>query len=457
MKKIMLLIFLLVSIPLYADVLDEYVNKGIKANLGLKEKVLALKISQAELDEAGGKLWPTVDFESNYFKAIGGGNLNVNLSGFVEDFYESNKDKIENPFDEIEIKKRAELDMPYGIEQQMMAKLCIKQPLFYPQVLHNKSYYSQLAKCSANEKNAWLNNLIFEIKSTYYNYLKATVALNLCKDNLDAIKEKKRLYKVLLENEKITPEKIIQVEIEAQEMIVKIDQIALQQKKARFYFNFLLNQDMDTPIICLKKLLLISPDEINISKLKNDVKIYRYDLHKIENAIGAAKAKEKMAACEFLPKVAAVANLEIQKYGFQNISRDDAYAAAGIAVQFNLFNGFQDKAKIKQANLTVKQLENQYQQLHQSINLKLENALGELETLDLKIKLAAIKVSSAKGNIERIKKEMDNGQANKIAYLKAKTALKEAFVRENTAKLDYCLKLAEIDFLAGTKKEEKNA
>jgi outer membrane protein TolC len=60
-----------------AEVVDDYVRRGLAANLGLQAATLEVERSQAALDAARGRFFPEVALDARYTRAEGGRQVDL--------------------------------------------------------------------------------------------------------------------------------------------------------------------------------------------------------------------------------------------------------------------------------------------------------------------------------------------------------------------------------------------
>ena len=118
---------------------------------------------------------------------------------------------------------------------------------------------------------------------------------------------------------------------------------------------------------------------------------------------------------------------------------------ASLVLQWNLFNGFQDKSKRTQALLDKSRLETQLLELEKKIMLQVQEACDNLIVAHKSIISADDRLNSTKKSFKIIGKKYEQGMAPQIEYLNARTAFTNAEINQIIVKYDYCIKWAEFE------------
>ena len=84
MKKI-IIVFFVIIMNIYAqdEILENYIRVGIENNLALKQKTFSLEQSVADLDEARGMFFPSIDITARYSRAGGGRDIIFPVGDFM--------------------------------------------------------------------------------------------------------------------------------------------------------------------------------------------------------------------------------------------------------------------------------------------------------------------------------------------------------------------------------------
>ncbi|MDP6038644.1 MAG: TolC family protein, partial [Candidatus Latescibacteria bacterium] len=171
---------------------------------------------------------------------------------------------------------------------------------------------------------------------------------------------------------------------------------------------------------------------------------HRDEFHQLQNAIRAAQQAVKLAQSDYLPTVNFVYD-----YGFEGESYkfngDHDYWMASVLLSWNLFDGFQKRARTQQRKLEQRKLETQRDELTQQIDLQVRRAYHNLIVAQQTIEATAKRVESAQQSFHIIKRKYEEGLALQIEYLDARNAQTRAEIQHLIATFDIHIHLATLE------------
>jgi outer membrane protein len=170
----------------------------------------------------------------------------------------------------------------------------------------------------------------------------------------------------------------------------------------------------------------------------------RGELDQINKAISATGNNAAIVRSKFFPGVNAVLD-----YGFQgvdyNFSKDNDFWMASVVLQWNLFKGFQDKAKLEQVYLEKKKLSAKEEEIKNQIELEVERIYDNLNVARKTIDVARQQVESAKASFKIIRKKYEEGVSAQVEYLDAQTTLTNSAINEVISEYDYYITYADFE------------
>ena len=237
----------------------------------------------------------------------------------------------------------------------------------------------------------------------------------------------------------------------SQAELSKLEQQRLEAEKnvtlSRSYFNFLLNRPLDADIdiqedfpLCSRLFRTASQwNPVPCSSVRNS--------GSCSHAIAAAANHVKLNQSTLLPGITAVVD-----YGFQGekyrFSKQDDYWMASLVLNWNLFNGFQDDARKKQAQLEKRILEKQSQETEIRIRLQLQDAMRSLQVARQVLAAADETQRSAKASFEIIAKKYEQHMVPQIEYIQARNEFTAARTAHLIAGFDLHIKEAQLESAA---------
>jgi outer membrane protein TolC len=118
---------------------------------------------------------------------------------------------------------------------------------------------------------------------------------------------------------------------------------------------------------------------------------------------------------------------------------------ASLVLQWNLFRGFQDKAKLEQVHLEKKKLSAQEEEIRNQIELEVERIFDNLTVARKTIDVSRQQVESAKASFKLVRKKFEEGVAAQVEYLDAQTTLTNAAINEVISEYDYYITYANFE------------
>jgi outer membrane protein len=427
----------MINVSGQTSVLDSYVKEGIENNLALKQQNLDYKQSLYAIDEARSYFFPQVSINARATFASGGRTIDFPIGDLLNPVYSTLNTLTEsNNFPQVE---NEEIQFMRPFEHE--TKISLVQPVFNPTIYYNTRIKKELANSKSINKTIYQRNLIAEIKTAYFNYLKANKAVELIDETRKLVLENIRVNESLFENDKVTIDNIYRSKAE----LSKLDQqMAVAEKNvdiSRKYFNFLLNKDLNEDIL-IDETLGENLPTIQGKSSASDLASGRSELKMVDSYTSANKLSQKMYGADYLPTVLLAAD-----YGFQGeeyrFTDDDDFATLSLVLKWDLLAGKRRKAKIQQSQIQGESLKTRQQELKNQLELQINAAFMDLMASEKAIEAAKEQRKSAEQTFHLINKKYKEGQASLLQYLDAQTMLTNAKENYWIEVYDFYIKLAE--------------
>ncbi len=426
-------------------VLDAYIKEALQNNLALKQKRFDFRKSMQALREARGMFFPSIGIEARYSRAGGGRTIDFPLGDLMNPVYRTLNDILiglgqpPRPFPILENQT-----IPFLREREHDTKIRAVQPIFQPVIYYNYRMKNNLQQINANEIAVYTRQLIQDVKKAYFNILKTEYLVRLLVQTSEVVEENLRISQKLYENDKATREVVYRAQAEKSKIEQNILEAKNQRQIAKFYFNFLLNRQLDSPVTLIEDLNLsgfLIPD---VRQAWQKALKQREELKQMEEAIKAADNSGKIAKASFLPALNLVADFGYQGEEYRFGKEDDYWMVSGI-LQWNLFKGFQDDARRQQAYIEKNKLETQMRQLKLQIRLQVQEALNRVITAKKSITVAEERVTSAQESFKIVEKKYREGMAAHVEFLDARSAMTRAEINRLIAYYEYLIYQAELE------------
>ncbi len=342
------------------NVLDKYVKMGLESNLALKQQEISLEQSMQALKEARGMFFPSIDINARYSRAGGGRTIDFPVGDLMNPVYQTLNQLLQQQQFPTNIEN---VTIPFLREEEHETKIRLTQPIFQPAIYYNYKAKSDLSDLKKAEFKVFKRKLTAEIKTAYFNYLKTNQVVDIYDKTKQLLEENLRISEKLFQAQKVTKDVIYRAKTELSSLEQKIMKAENQQKLAQAYFNFLLNKPLDSSITVKENFQLPDDKGMTFETARANALKNREELQQLKSAIFAAGHGAAALKSNYFPGLTAVLDygFEGEKYKF---GEKDDYWMGSLVLQWNLFKGFQDQAKIERAELEKKKLQTQLEEEH---------------------------------------------------------------------------------------------
>lgn len=435
------------AVRAWADepVLQDYLREGLKSNLALRQKDLTHAQALEGLTEARGMYLPSLELQARYSRAGGGRTIEVPIGDLLNPVYLTlNSILPDGPF-------------PTNLENERIVflrkkehdtRLRLTQPVLNRRIHHNYRLNADKAGMRKAEHHAFRLQLVRDIKVAYYEYLMALEASDVYASAVELLTESRRVTQRLFETDKVTRDAVYRVETEFHRVRQRHRSAQNQVELATSAFNYLLDRTLDAEIVAPNGPTDLEAPKTSLMDLKRSALGGREELRQLEAAIGMARHAKGLAQSTYLPSLALVADYGLQGETYR-LSREDDYWMVSGVLQWNLFNGLSDRARVAGARLELQKLDAALEEARRRIELQVEqsyhNAISAYEALAP----AGLASRSAGETFRMVARKYDQGMASQVEYLDARTTLTSARTGETIARYEYLIQLAELESATG--------
>lgn len=453
MKKIIFfyIIFLLASSTLAQDtIIEHYIRYGLEHNLALQRKQSGYQKSIYALQEAKGLFYPSLSFNARYSVADGGRVIDFPVGDLMNPVYQNLNQLNDQVYGNLPPQMQpADYPMIENEEihflrpEEHETKLRLTQPIFNTDIYHNREVKSRLTEVKKYDATAYKRQLIAEIKKAWFNYLKTLKIMEVLDQNKRLINENIRVNKKLHENNKVTIDAVYRSQAEKSKIEQKITDAKKSQKTATAYFNFLLNKPLDSEIFTTEN-ISIKISKGNIENATERSATQREEIKQLEVYENLRKQQVKLQQGHKLPTLTGVVD-----YGFQgeeySFTGDDDFVHASLVLQWDIFKGLQNKRKIQQAQVDLKNIQNKKQEVSKQLQLDAINTFYSVEAAAEAIIAAKDELKSTEKVYTIIHKKYKQGQASQLEHIDARTSLLNAQQNLIVKHYDYHIQYADFE------------
>ena len=172
-------------------------------------------------------------------------------------------------------------------------------------------------------------------------------------------------------------------------------------------------------------------------------------------SIGGAEDGKKVAKAAFLPSLTGYINYNrnnedpARVFSPSNIS-DNWSSSLGLSLNFNLFNGFADKANLEESQAIYRSTREDYENTKREILARIDNAITRLETYEELELIIADNKESAEEDLRLATERYELGSATLLEVQDAQVALLRANTSAIRNKYDYQISYAQLLNAMGT-------
>jgi len=446
--RIYLILLLIPSLLKGQPVLDDYISYGLENNLAMKQKESDYEISLEALKEARGLFYPGISFNARYTVSEGGRVIDFPVGDLLNPVYATLNSLTSSSLFPVIDNQQINFLRPTEHE----TKVRLVQPLFNTDIYYNSRIRKEMTIIGEMDVDQYRRELTAEIKKAYYNAVMVNAILNMLTDTRRLLVENVRVNRKLMSNDKVTADYLYRSEAELNKFDQELQNAEKNKKIACAYFNFLLNRPLTDTIIIQHPSLFPSlsalTDDFTLTALEN-----REEIRKLENYEKISGLQVKMNQSQKLPDLFAVAD-----YGFQGeeyeFNREQDYLQASAVLTWNLFEGFTNRARIRQAIIQKEIAETQLEEVKKQIELQVINAVSELSAADKGIAAAESQLKNARESYRIVEKKYDEGQASLIEYIDARTSMTQAEENLIISRFQYLSAFAEFEKITAIDKTE---
>ncbi|MBX2900102.1 MAG: TolC family protein [Cyclobacteriaceae bacterium] len=397
--------------------LDGYLAEGLKNNLVLQQKNIALEKAMLALKIANGMFSPSITLLGNYTTGDGGRSISFPVGDLLNPVYttlnqltgSSNFPTIENvnqnffPRDFYDVRARTSM------------------PLVNTDLIYNKKIKMQQTVLQGYEVAIYKRELLRNMKVAYFNYLAALQSIKIYESALTRAEESKRVNEALLANGKGLPAYILRSQSELENMKAQLADATRQAENAKLYFNFLLNREgqslIDSNYPVDGPTLLQTLPEANAAQ--------REELKQLETATTIQQTIVAMNRHVWTPRVSAFADLGAQAERMR-YNQNANYYLLGVQLEMPLFAGFTNRNKIAQSKLEVRTSELTNQQVATQLDLSISTSYNALLTARQNYLSAQKQLDAAQSYERLIEKGYKEGASTFIESIDARAQLTAA-------------------------------
>ncbi|SDJ27702.1 Outer membrane protein TolC [Flavobacterium glycines] len=433
-KKAIILTAVLLGYQGYSQSkLDGYIETGLKNNEVIKQHNFDINKSMYALKEARSLFYPTVSLNGSYTVAEGGRTIDIPIGDLMNPVYSTlNQMTNSNAFPALE--NQSVLINPDNFYD---AKIHTTMPLLNFEIIYNERIKNQQTSLQKIELEIYKRELVKEIKIAYYKYLQSIEGIKIYQDALALVKENQRVNQSLFKNDKINRTAVLRSDNEVIRIQANLETAKQVSNNAKSYFNFLLNEKLDSNIETDNN------DTLPIDAITDNTQ-NREELLKLTQVKELNETVDKLTQAHWFPTLSGFADFGFQDFDFE-VNKDSRYYFAGLGLQWNIFSGNKNKYKLKQVEEDSKKISSQTDNVRQQLLLQFQVSQNNLKSALEQFYANKNQKESSKKYNDDITKLYKEGQAIYIELLDAQNQWVNAQLNTNIALYNSWIAYAELE------------
>ncbi|WP_207512345.1 TolC family protein [Longitalea luteola] len=418
-------------------VLDEYIKKGLEGNVALHQKTFDRQRAELDLKRAKALFYPQASLNSQYTLATGGRTQDIPIGDLLNNVYSTlNQLTGQNKFPQVDNQSIAFLPNDFHD-----TRLEVVMPIVNTDIYYNRAIKQEMIRNQQADIDIYKRELVKNIKEAYYQYLQAGKAVDIYTNALALASENLRVSEKLMQNAMATKESVLRARAQVSQVKASLIAATNQQLNAAAYFNCLLNESLDAPVIADTTLFNRVNTTANASV---DNPVQREELTKLQSARRVVGTSLKMNRHYLVPKLSAFYNIGFQGFGF-HLNSDQFYQLGGLQFKWDLFKANDNKYRIRQSELDLEQLNTQYKEVEQQLSLQVRTSLNNYRSAIQMLAARTDEVQSATETYRFAERRFREGQALQLELIDARTQLTNAQLNYSLAQLAVLTRSAELE------------
>ncbi|MGA7564041.1 MAG: TolC family protein [Desulfobaccales bacterium] len=414
--------------------LGEAMLLALKHNPGLKAAGMTLETAEAEMAKARARFLPTLDFGETYNYSDSPTQVfmnKLNQRVFTQQDFLLNNLNFPNPLG------------------NFRTGLTLSQPLFQAGQAYLGYRQAQLGR---EEAGALVlssrQQLLFRVTQAYFGLHLARETLGIVKKAVETARQHLNIAE-----ERYRSGAVIQADVlSAQVHLAKITQEEITADSQVQVAQSALATLVGLPEIGSRALAPPprepAPLPENLTDLQTIAQEKRPDLKRLALAARVAQQEYTKARLNYLPRVRLVAEYDVDQRRLFGAS-PDSYTIMAL-MNFNLFNGLADLAKVRESRAQEAQAQDLKQELEDRIRQQVTEAILSVKTAQARLKVARTAVAQARESLRLVRLRYQTGLTILVDLLTTEDAAKNAELDQAAALFDTYLSQAGLELALGT-------
>lgn len=479
--------------------LQQAIQIAHERNYSLRGSRLDVRNADLQVDQTWGRVMPQISFTSSYqrnlktsnpFAGSSAGNIfgslgSVDWLKYNEDARSDNDPSTEPiPLEEFNERRQEGYDEagyqpgggnPFGVDNQFQGGINISQTLYNRQAFAAINGAEQMRAVNREGLDRSRQEVTHNVRQAYFDVLLAQERVNVMQESVRRIARTVEEADKRVEQGTASKYQRLSAQVQQSNLETQLIEAENQVVSAKNGLKHVLGLPVTQPIRLQGKLRvepLPSPIEPSTLELTARAVEQRPDLERARLAVELEEVQKNVEEATFLPSVNFFANLDYsgrvpdnrtglvsnpsdpfsfstQQSSFFSQNYWNPSVAVGLQVSWTVFDGFQRRRRIQQAEVSVRRRELQQEQLEQSVQMEVEQALQDLRAARKRIQSQEKNVERAQLNYEFAVKRLNEGVGSPLEEREASEQLDQSRLNYLQAVRDYLVARSAFELATG--------
>ena len=419
------------------NILEDYLRKGLDSNLALRQQSFDLQKAQLDLKRAKTLFYPQANVSSQYTLANGGRTQDIPIGDLLNGVYSTLNDLTSSSkFPQVQNQSIAFLPNDFHDTKLEVSVPVVNMDIRYNRQIREEQIHTQQARIDVYKRE-----LVKTIKQAYYQYLQADRSVAIYNNALALVQENLRVSEKMVNNGTATKESVLRAKAQVSQVQAALIEATNNRQNAAAYFNFLLNQPLETTVIADSTVT----EQFNTAMpVSLEVPAAREELAQLKSTQKVLATSLRMNKSYLVPTLNAFYNIGFQGFQFK-FNGDQFYQLGGLQLKWNLFRANDNKYKIQQSQLDLDALANQTKEVEQQLSLQVRTAYNNYYSSLQSLQASRDEVYSAQETYRFTERRFREGQALQLELIDIRTQLTNAQIRYSLAQLAVLTRAAEVE------------
>jgi outer membrane protein len=392
-----------------------------------------VEATQAGVTQARAGFLPTLDFTEAFTRAdnpVFAFSAKLNQGQFTQDDFDVGR--LNNP----------------EIASDFTTRLSLRQSLFTGGRVTAGWRQAQLQRQASEQgRHRQEQQVIFQVAKAYYDVLRTQAELEVARSAIRSAEANRKLAQDRFETGLAVASDMLSAKVR----LATLKEGDITARHEVILAHAALNDAMGTPLDTafeIVETLTQRPSRYDtLEGLAQRALERRPDYQQTRTGEQASERGIARARAAFFPTIGATASYDLHHAEFADEGQDSWFV--GVALEWNLFNGFADSAKVAEAQANKARLEALRMRLESRIKLEVKQSFLHLQAARERVSVASGAVSQAEESLRIFRDRYETGIATIVDLLTAETALTRAKGNLTHALYDYNVGLAGLELTLG--------